>query len=168
MRGSGKKVALCGLLAALGVVILLLAGWIGIGTYAGPLLAGLLLVPVQREYGGKIALTLWAAMGLLSLFLVPDVEESLMFLAFFGWYPAVRPRFEKLPAVPRWVVKELVFNAAMIAVEALMVFVLAPEAVSWGMVLVLLALFNLIFLVYDRALPQVEQLLARRLKGFWK
>ena len=90
-----------------------------------------------------------------------------MFLAFFGWYPAVRPSLEKQPAVPRWVVKELVFNAAMIAVEALMIFILAPEAVSWGMVLVLLALFNLIFLVYDRALPQVEQLLARRLKRFW-
>lgn len=168
MRGSGRKVALCGLLAALGVVILLLAGWIGIGTYAGPLLAGLLLVPVQREYGKKIALTLWVAMGLLSLFLVPDVEESLMFLAFFGWYPAVRPGLERLSVGLRWVVKELVFNAAMIAVEGLMIFVLAPEAVTWWMALVLLALFNLIFLTYDWALPRVEELLARRLKNLWK
>lgn len=164
--GNGRKAALCGLLAALGIVILLLAGWIGIGTYIGPVLAGLLLIPIERKYGTKTALTLWAAIGLLSLFLVVDTEETLMFLAFFGWYPAIRPKLEKLAKGLRWLIKELVFNAAIAAVELLIFFVLAPEAATIGMMLILFLLFNLTFLAYDRALPGVENLVRKRLH-FW-
>ncbi len=164
MRESGRKVALCGLLAALGIVILLLAGWIGVGTYIGPVLAGLLLIPVERKYGSKMALTLWAAIGLLSLFLVADTEETLMFLAFFGWYPAIRPKLEKLTTGLRWLVKELIFNAAIAAVELLMFLVLAPESATVGMLFVLFLLFNLTFLAYDRALPRVEDLVQKRFR----
>ncbi len=164
VRESGRKVALCGLLAALGIVILLLAGWIGVGTYIGPVLAGLLLIPVERKYGSKMALTLWAAIGLLSLFLVADTEETLMFLAFFGWYPAIRPKLEKLTTGLRWLVKELIFNAAIAAVELLMFLVLAPESATVGMLLVLFLLFNLTFLAYDRALPRVEDLVQKRFR----
>ncbi len=164
MRESGRKVALCGLLAALGIVILLLAGWIGVGTYIGPVLAGLLLIPVERKYGSKMALTLWAAIGLLSLFLVADTEETLMFLAFFGWYPAIRPKLEKLTTGLRWLVKELIFNVAIAAVELLMFLVLAPESATVGMLLVLFLLFNLTFLAYDRALPRAEDLVQKRFR----
>lgn len=163
MRENGRKAALCGLLAALGIVILLLAGWIGVGTYIGPVLAGMLLVPIERKYGMKTALTLWAAIGLLSMFFVVDTEETLMFLAFFGWYPAIRPRLEGMARGVRWLIKELIFNAAIAAVEMLMFFVLAPESVTWGMLLLLFLLFNVTFLVYDRALPRVEDLVQRRL-----
>lgn len=164
MKSSSKQIALCGLLAALGIVILLLAGWIGVGTYIGPMLAGLLLLPVQSKYSTKLALTLWAAMGLLSLFLVTDTEETLIFLAFFGWYPALRHKLENLPAPLRWPIKELAFNLPMIAVELLAFFVLAPGAMTWIMLVVILVLLNLVFLVYDRALPRVEALMMRKLK----
>ncbi len=162
MGENGRKAALCGLLAALGIVILLLAGWVGVGTYIGPVLAGLLLIPIERKYGTKTALTLWAAIGLLSLFLVMDTEETLMYLVFWGWYPALRPKLEKLQKGFRWLAKELIFNVAIATVELLMLFVLAPESETWTMLLILLMLFNLMFLVYDRALPRVEDLVRKR------
>ncbi len=64
----------------------------------------------------------------------------------------------------RWPIKELAFNLPMIAVELLAFFVLAPESMTWIMLLVILALLNLVFLVYDRALPRVEALMMQKLK----
>ena len=46
---KSKQMALCGLLTALAVVVMILAGAIGIGTFAGPVLAMAALLPVPEE-----------------------------------------------------------------------------------------------------------------------
>ena len=43
---KSRQMALCGLLCALAVVVMILAGSIGIGTFAGPVLAMAVLLPV--------------------------------------------------------------------------------------------------------------------------
>ena len=48
---KSKQMALCGLLTALAVVVMILAGAMGIGTFAGPVLAMAALLPVLEEYG---------------------------------------------------------------------------------------------------------------------
>jgi hypothetical protein len=47
---KSKQMALCGLLTALAVVFMVLASAIGIGTFAGPLLAMIALLPLLEEY----------------------------------------------------------------------------------------------------------------------
>lgn len=158
-----KAIAFCGMMTAVGVVLLLLGGVLGIGTYAAPMLVGLLLLPVGRGWGRKYHALVWLAVGLLSLFLVSDVEESLMFLCFFGWYPILRPELQRLPKVLSWVLKFLIFNAVTISLELLVMLVLVPEALDAPFLLLLLALGNLVFLVYDLAIPKVEVNLTHRL-----
>ena len=58
-KTESQKIALCGMLGALSVVLLLLGSALQIGTYAAPMLAAFLLIPVLEEYGTRYALTLY-------------------------------------------------------------------------------------------------------------
>ena len=50
-KKGAHAIALCALLAALGVAVMLAAGLVPILTYCAPLVASLFLIPVLREYG---------------------------------------------------------------------------------------------------------------------
>lgn len=161
-----RAVALCGVTAALAVVLMAVGGLLGVGLYAAPMLAGLCLLPAGRHLGLKYHLLLWLAVSALSFFLVPDVEQNLMFLCLFGCYPILRPALERLPRVPRLLCKLLFFNAVSVALEALMLLVLAPESLAPPLLLLLLALGNLTFLLYDLLIPRAQRLLESRLASF--
>ena len=92
---KSKQMALCGLLTALAVVLMILAGAMGIGTFAGPVLAMAALLPVLEEYGPKAAAITYAAAAILGLLLVPETELAMVYAA-FGWYPILRPRLDRL------------------------------------------------------------------------
>ena len=62
-KTESQKIALCGVLGALSVVLLLVGAALQIGTYAAPMLAAFLLIPVLDEYGPKYALLLYAGAG---------------------------------------------------------------------------------------------------------
>ena len=73
-KTESQKIALCGVLGALSVVLLLVGAALQIGTYAAPMLAAFLLIPVLDEYGPKYALLLYATVSILSVLLVPELE----------------------------------------------------------------------------------------------
>ena len=66
-KTESQKIALCGVLGALSVVLLLVGAALQIGTYAAPMLAAFLLIPVLDEYGPKYALLLYATVSILSV-----------------------------------------------------------------------------------------------------
>lgn len=166
---QAKKLALGGIIAALTLVVMLLGGLIGIGTYAAPLLAGILLEPIGRRLGIRMHLAILLAVTLLSAILVPDVEETLIFLFFFGWYPLLRPSLAKLSAGLAIATKLLLFNVCIILAEVLLYTLFLPLADTAWMLLALLCLANIVFFLYDKALPRftllMEQLLQRIRKG---
>lgn len=88
-KTESQKIALCGVLSALSVVVLLVGNVLQIGTYAAPMLASFLLIPVLEDYGKKYALLLYAVVSLLSLFLVPDKELVLFYVLVLGYYPVL-------------------------------------------------------------------------------
>lgn len=166
MRKDTYRIALCGVMAAVSVVLLGVGAMLGIGCYAGPMLAGLCLLPVGRQAGRKYHALLWLAVSLLSFLLISDVEQNLMYLCLFGLYPLLRPGFEKLPGLARPALKLLFFNAVIIALEALVMLVLVPEAMPGWMIALLLVLGNLTFLMYDFLIPRYDALLWRKLQAF--
>ena len=169
-KTESQKIALCGVLSALSVVVLLVGNVLQIGTYAAPMLASFLLIPVLEDYGKKYALLLYAVVSLLSLFLVPDKELVLFYVLVLGYYPVLRVRLNNIRrSVLRWMAKFGCFNVAVLIV------VLAPPelvqefaAEGTPMLLALLALGNLSFWLCDRALtaitPLYRQRIAPRLK----
>ena len=160
MKKKSKRIAVCGVTAALGVVIMVLGAFLGVGIYLAPMLVGVCLIPIGREWGARYQILLWIAISLLCLMLV----SNLMFLGLFGWYPVLRPVLQKLPPVLRVIVKLLIFNVAVIALELLVLLVLVPESMGTALTVLLLALGNVTFLVYDLVIPRFEVLFFK----FWK
>ena len=175
-KTESQKIALCGVLGALSVVLLLLGNVLQIGTYAAPMLASFLLIPVLEDFGKRYALLLYAVVSLLSVFLVPDKELVLFYVLVLGYYPVLRVQLNGIRSgVLRWLAKFACFNAAVILMYALLIVVLAPpelvqEFAQEGvpMLVLLLALGNLSFWLCDRALtaftPLYRQRIAPKLK----
>lgn len=157
MSKSGK-IALVGLLTALGVVLMFLTGLIPIGTYALPAIAGVLLIVAVIEIGAKWAWMIYAAVAVLSLLFAADKEAALLFVLFFGYYPVLKSFLERISnKVLSWISKFAVFNVAVVACFFLAVnFLQLPEDsfTVFGIYLpwVFLILGNAVFLIYDIAL----------------
>ena len=163
-----RKLALCGMMAALSVVVMALGAALGIGMYAAPMLAGLLLLPLKMLLGRREQLLMWLSVSILCLILIGDMEQNLMYLCLFGLYPILYPSFQKLGRGLRLLAKLLFFNLVTVAAEALVLLVLVPEPLSAGMVITLLVLGNITFLLYDRLLPLFAVILHRYLHRILK
>ena len=95
VKNSTFRVAFCGIIAALGLVLMLLTSLVPVGTYAFPCFAGIFIAAVVIEYGWKWGLGVYAVVAVLSLFLAGDKEAVLYFIALFGYYPILKAVFEK-------------------------------------------------------------------------
>lgn len=170
-QSQSRKAALCGVMAALSVVILCLGGLVPLATFACPMLAMLCILPAICEYGQGTALLLYGAAAILGLLLCPD-KEIAFFYAFLGWYPAVRVRLDRIPKISRWLVKCGLFSASMLVMYALLLRLFHLEAVveefaeySLAMTAALLVLGNVIFLVFDQALARITTLYQKKRKA---
>lgn len=169
---QSRRMALCGLMAALSLVVLLMGGLIPLATFACPMLAMICLLPVLRECGAGLCLVLYAAVSVLALLLVPDKELAAFYL-FFGFYPALRPELNRLPGrFPRTAAKCGVFTASMVCMYLLLLKLFRLEAVAEEfagysplMTAGLLLLGNVTLLLFDRALDRLALLYERKLRG---
>lgn len=165
---KSKQIALCGLLCALAVTLLLLGGVIPIATFCAPMLAMAVLLPILEEYGTKTAAVAYGAAAILALLLVLDRETALVF-AFFGWYPLLRPRLARIPSrLVRLLVKLAVCNGIIAVLYGLVLRLMGLTAdlldASRWMNLLLLLIANVTFLVMDRALDRLTFLWHRKLR----
>ena len=168
MKATGKTIALCGVFTALGVVILSLGSLIPAATFCCPVLASFLLVILLRECGAPASLTAFFAMAILGILLAPDKEIAALFLA-LGYYPVLKRRFDAIPKAAGWILKLLWFNAAALAVYAVLIFIFRLDGLTqefretekW-LLLVTLLLGNLVFILYDLALNRLAALYERR------
>lgn len=152
--------AYCGIVAALCVALMLLGTVIPIAMFIAPAVAGFLIATVCVECGMQMALTAYAAVSLLALLFVPDKEVALIFTVLLGYYPLAKPKFERIrPALLRCVCKLLLCNGAVLAMYGL-IYLLVPmgsisqelRATATAAALATLAMGNVAFLLYDRAL----------------
>lgn len=163
MHKKSQQVALGGVATGICVVLMFLTGMIPFSYYALPAMAGLVLIAVKEENGMKTALIVFAAVSLLSLFVVPVKEAALLFVAFFGYYPIVRDSLSRLrPNFLSVIVKFAVFNAAVVVAYWVIIHVFGISEIledfgDFGKysVLVLLALGNVFFVIYDFAIRNI-------------
>ncbi len=163
-----KAIATCGLMTALSVVLMIVGHIINIGIYAAPMLAGICLLIIEKNYGTKYQIAVWMSVSTLSFILLPNVEENLMYLCIFGFYPIIRKYFVRLGKLFGIIIKILYFNVIFIAIELLLIFVLVPEATDIGFLILMLVLGNFMFLVYDLCLPRMEYVVDRYLSKIIK
>lgn len=163
---KSRRMALCGVLAALAVVLLSLGGMIPFATFCCPILAMLCLIPVVEEFGTRTALVFYLAVALLGILLAPDKEVALLF-AFLGYYPALRGKIDeriKLQ-IPNYLAKLALFATAIAILYAGLLRLLGMEelaqeyAAEGQVVLVMnILLGGIVWLLCDRVLRQFTAL----------
>ena len=156
-----SKTTLGGIVAALSVALMFMTGLIPIMTYAIPAAAGVLLTVIVIEINKKWAFGVYAAVGLLSMFLIADKEAAVLYILFFGYYPILKAIIEKHCSVAvSWVIKLIVFNIAMVASFLISVYVFKipfEEMEKYGRIaaFILLAVGNVVFVVFDLMLTNL-------------
>ena len=156
------------MMAALSVAVLTWGSLIPFATFTCPMLAMLCMIPAICEYGTGAALTMYAAVSILGLLLCPDKEIALLYV-FLGWYPGIQTKVNNLPRFLSLAVKCLLFSMAVIIMYSLILYLFQMEAVveefaeySTVMVILMLALGNLTFLLYDRVLMNFSVLYRKK------
>lgn len=154
--------ALCGILAALALVMMFLGGVVPFATIACPVLASLVLIPVYIECGQKWGWLWFVAVAALAAFAAPEKESAILFV-FFGYYPMLKKYFGRLPKVLKYLSKLLYLNVAVFAAYYLMLHVFGLSAVvedfegmKLWMLALMLVLANITFFVYDKLIDRIE------------
>ena len=145
--------ALGGMMTAVAVVIMCLGSLVPVNTYACPVLCTLITRVVLERCGRRIGWCYYIATAVLSLMLAPDREAALVY-AFLGYYPMIRPFFEKL-GVFAWYAKLLLFTLAGGASYGMLLVVMGAGAAmneGWILTLVTVLLWDALFLLTDRLL----------------
>jgi len=163
MKKQNRKswtMAYCGMAAALCVALMLLGAVIPIAMFIAPAVASFLIATVCMECGITMAWTAYAAVSLLGLLFVPDKEIALIFTVLLGYYPLVKPRFDRIrPRALQLVCKLLLCNAAVLAMYGLLLVLVPAGSISQelrttalAVSLATLVMGNVAFVLYDRAL----------------
>ncbi len=155
-----QKMATGGMLAAVALVIMCLGGLIPVATFVCPVLCMVLLHFVSALCGLRIGWAWYVCVSFLSVLIAPDKEAAAVF-AFLGYYPLLKPVFEKWPAALIW--KLCLFNIAIFCMYTVLIYIfgmayIANEYQEMGMVMlgILLVLGNFTFLLLDRLLTKIN------------
>lgn len=89
MRSKAAKVALCGVVSALSVVLMLMTGIVPVATIALPALAGCLTIAIVAETNVRYGFAVYCVVSVLAILLTPDREAILFYILFFGYYPTL-------------------------------------------------------------------------------
>lgn len=163
-KDLGFNTALCGVCAALAMVLMFLSSVIPTMTYALPAAAGALMAVIVIEVNKKWAVCTYAAVSALCLIMIPAKDASLIFVMFMGYYPILKSVLERKikNRTACMAVKIAVFTAAVVGYYEVLVRVFAdPELLDdsaelgkYGLWL-LFAASEVIFVIYDLALSRL-------------
>lgn len=161
-RNNTKRLALCGILAAMAVAVMFLGGVLPFAAIACPMLASLVMLPVYIECGNKWGWVWFLSVAFLAGLLAPEKESAVLF-AFFGYYPLIKKYLGRLPKAVKYAAKFLYLNLTVLVAYSLMLYALGLEAVAadfadietWTLA-VMLVLANISFFLYDVLIGRLE------------
>ena len=170
MKKSGK-IALCGIITALSVIFMFLAGLIPLTTYAAPAFAGILLLSVVIETSRHYAFLVYIATSILSFIIIPNREASIFYISLFGYYPIIKELILKISnKFLCLILKLLIFNISFFLIYYLAekIFLIPHEAMDimgpYG-VYIFIFLANFAFLLYDLLIDRVSDLYLLRIQS---
>lgn len=157
------KVSLGGITSAICLLLMFMTGFMPLFVYALPGIAGALLIVIVIEINRKWAFVTYSSISILSLFITPDKEAAILFVFFLGYYPIMKSVIEKLKnSVFEWAIKLILFNTSIIIAYKIIINLfgivdMTKELSFLGKysMLGLLALANIVFVIYDIALTRM-------------
>lgn len=171
---QSSKCAIGGIVAALSLVLMISVAIIPFLTYALPAAAGVLIIFIVIEIDKKWAFGVYSTVAILGMILVPEKEVAVMYLVLFGYYPIIKALIEeKMPIVPEWIVKILLFLSTMAGSYFLMIKfmgVTIDETEEFGAMAypLLLGMGAFAFIMYDVALTKLVTLYLMKWQKLFK
>ena len=123
MKNKTKNTAVCGLMIALSVVLMMLTTLIPVFMYVIPIVTGLLVLFVSDISNKKWGTGVYFSTAFLSLLLITDKEAALTYTLFFGYYPLIKEIIEKAPRILAWGLKLILFNLASVGIGVISFYV---------------------------------------------
>ncbi len=164
-RHTSYKVAVGGVVSALCLTLMFLTGVFPLLSMAIPIYAGALMIVVAKEVSASWAFAAYCAVSLLSLFLTPDKEASTLFIMFFGYYPIILPKLDKIKLAPLKIgVKLAIFNGAIIIWYKIIALIMGVydffgdfSFLGKYAEAVVIIFINLVFFLYDYTIEMIER-----------
>ncbi len=154
-RKKSKKMVVCAILSALGVVLLYCGSLLDMIGPSIVALASFLIVLVQVELGGAYPWMVYAVTALLSLILLPNKSPAFLYLCIGGIYPILKVFFERIPGIFRWIAKSVYFIIVLAAYILISIFVLLLPKSQWGYFIPICLLGAFVFFIYDILLSRI-------------
>ena len=168
-QSNTKRLTVCAMLSALGVVLLLVGSFIEVVDIAMAALASLLCIFAVIEYGKGAPWLVFAVTGVLSLILLPNKTPAVFYVGFLGYYPIIKEKLERFKKPIAWLFKMLVFNAALVVIFLAVKYILMPGvSESWIIYAALAVMSELVFVLYDIALTRLITFYILRLRHRFK
>lgn len=155
MNTKTKSIALCAMMAALCVVILLLGSIITVLDLSCAAAASLVIIFCVIELGGAYPWLVWAVVSVISLLILPDKFGALVFFAFAGHYPVLKRYIERLPRIAQWAAKLILFNTVLTLIIWVSKTVLGLAESEMNYTPLVYGASNLTFILYDIALTRL-------------
>lgn len=168
------KVALGGVIAALSLLLMLVAGVTTSLVYAIPMITGAFLMVLVIEFGAGFAGLEYLAISIISMLLLGNKEAAIMYVAFFGYYPIIKSFIEKyMGKILSWIVKYVIFNVSMVVAYFVVskIFMITfddMEVFGKYALLILLLAGNILFVVYDIMLTRLVTIYVYRWQKYIK
>jgi hypothetical protein len=155
-------------MAAMSVALLFLGSIIQTLDLSMAALASFFCIFAVIEIKGAYPWLLYAVTAILSVILMPQNMGGWFYLLFLGYYPILKAKIERLSVILAWLIKMVIFNAALIicVIAASFLFyggnmlqaiygMLGAE--GWGIYAVagIYVLVNVVFIIYDIALTRL-------------
>ena len=163
-----KKLALCGVLSSLQVVILYFSSIFSVIDLTLAALTVFVMIFSVIEIGGKYPFVMYAVVSTLALIILPQKFSAVVYALFFGWYPMAKALYERFNPVVAWLLKFITFNVSFIIIYKICISLLGLEAEgnmdTTVYKAVMLILGNIAFLMFDIMLRLVITLYRLRLR----
>ena len=176
-----KKMTVSAMLSALGVALLLISGLIETLDLSMAALASFFCIFAVIELGGSYPWLIFAVTGVLSLIIMPQNTGGWFYILFFGYYPILKEKIERMKMPIAWAIKLVIVNVAMIICIILASFIFyggnmisaiiglfGAENFGKYAVIIVYLLLNVVFVVYDVALTRLISYYMFRLRHRFK
>lgn len=176
MKDISYRVALGGIVSALCLVCMFMAGIMPALYIVLPMFAGVLLMIIAAEVSISWAVLTYIAVSLLSLIICADKEASLLFIMLFGHYPLLRLYIQRIRRKTlRFIIKLIVFNTCLISYYHVTVVILGIPSIdeSFGDfgragIIAALVVCNIILFFQDFNLGHLHTYYLKKLRPFFK
>ena len=168
IRKRTKYLTVSAMLCALGVILLSLGSVIEVIDLTAAVVASMLCIYAVIEIGGFYPAAIWLVTSALGLLLLPQKSPAVFYAFFFGFYPIVKEKFEKLKKPISMVCKLGVFHGCMAVIGGVFLLFMpgmVDQTAKWWFFLVIYAMALVCFFLYDLALSRLITFYLIRLRN---